>query len=238
MRSATTIGALAAATVAIGLTLTGCGSSGDSTESASSETSATSAASETSSAESSAPAGTTAAAPAGNQTVGAYLTAQGVTQTVVTRGEPGVPTLNLPMPEGWADVGADTPEDAYGAIYLQSAEGTPNPPAILARMARLEGGQFDVAKILELSPNAVTQAPGWDGPSAGQPSTLGGFDAVAIAGTAEVNGAPNFVARKTVVIPGADHTYILALDAQGPVDQQQVLMDAMKTIDEQTTIEP
>ena len=238
MRPAMTISAFAAATVAISLTLTGCGG-GDSTDSASSASSASSSEAETSAAESSEPpAGTTAAAPAENQTVGDYLDAQGVKQTIVKRGEPGAPTLNLPMPEGWADVGADTPEDAYGAIYLQSAQGTPNPPAILARMARLEGGQFDVAKILELSPNAVTKTPGWDGPIAGQPSTLGGFDAVAIAGTAQVNGTPNFVARKTVVIPAAANTYILALDAQGPVDQQQVLMDAMAVIDEQTTIEP
>jgi Probable lipoprotein LpqN len=236
MRQPATISALAAVTVAIGLTVTGCGSGGDSAESTeSSASSSASSVAETTTAEATE---TTAAAPADTQTVGEYLTAQGVTQTIVKRGDPGVPTLNLPMPDGWADVGADTPEDAYGAIYLESAKGTPNPPAILARMARLEGGEFDDAKILELSPNAVTKTPGWDGPTEGQPSTLGGFDAMAIAGTAVVDGAPNFIARKTVVIPAPEHTYVLALDAQGPVDQQQTLMDAMTVIDEQTTIEP
>ena len=229
MRQPATISALAAVAVAIGLTVTGCGSSGESTESTSSETT-TEAATETSE--------TSAAAPADTQTVAEYLNGQGVAQTIVKRGEPGVPTLNLPMPEGWADVGGDTPEDAYGAIYLESAKGSPNPPAILARMARLEGGEFDAAKILELSPNAVTKTPGWEGPAAGEPSTLGGLDAMAIAGTAVLDGAPKFIARKTVVIPGPEHTYILALDAQGPVDQQQVLIDAMTVIDEETTIEP
>jgi hypothetical protein len=237
MRPPASISGLVTVAVAIGLGLTGCGSAGDSGESASqssaSQTSAASGAEETSET-----AETSAAPPADTQTVGEYLTAQGVTQTIVTRGEPGTPTLNLPMPSGWADVGSDAPEDAYGAIYLQSAEGTPNPPAILARMARLEGGQFDVAKILELSPNAVTKTPGWEGPMTGQPSTLGGFDAVAIAGTAPVDGEPNFIARKTVLIPGPQHTYILALDAQGPADQEQVLIDAMFVIDEDTTIEP
>lgn len=237
MRQPATISALAAVTMAIGLTMTGCGSSGDSAESSSSETSASSSAAETT-AETSAATETSAAAPADTQTVGEYLTAQGVTQTIVTRGEPGAPTLNLPMPAGWADVGGDTPEDAYGAIYLESAKGTPNPPAILARMARLEGGEFDAAKILELSPNAVTRTPGWEGPAVGEPSTLGGFDAMAIAGTAVVDGAPNFIARKTVVIPGPEHTYVLALDAQGPVDEQQALIDAMTVIDDETTIEP
>lgn len=235
MRKPATISVLATVTVAVGLAVTGCGSSSDSAESTeSSATSSASSAAETTTAETS----ETSEAAATTQTVGEYLTAQGVKQTIVTRGDPGVPTLNLPMPEGWADVGGDTPEDAYGAIYLESAKGTPNPPAILARMARLEGGDFDDAKILELSPNAVTRMPGWDGPTVGQPSTLGGFDAMAIAGTAVVDGAPNFIARKTVVIPGQEHTYVLALDAQGPVDQQQALLDAMTVIDQQTTIEP
>lgn len=232
MRPPASISGLAAVAVAIGLGLTGCGSSGDSGESAS-QTSTAAAADETSES-----AETSAAPPADPQTVGEYLTAQGVTQTIVTRGEPGVPTLDLPMPPGWADVGSDTPEDAYGAIYLRSAEGTPNPPAILARMARLEGGRFDAAKILELSPNAVTKTPGWEGPTTGEPSTLGGFDAVAIAGTAPIDGEPNFIARKTVLIPGPQHTYILALDAQGPADQEQVLIDAMFVIDEDATIKP
>lgn len=236
MRQPATFSALAAVIMTIGVTVTGCGSGGDGAEST--ETSASSSASSSAETTPAEPTETSAAAPADNQTVGEYLTAQGVTQTIVQRGEPGAPTLNLPMPEGWADVGGDTPEDAYGAIYLESAKGTPNPPAILARMARLEGGEFDAATILELSPNAVTKTPGWDGPTVGQPSTLGGFDAMAIAGTAVVDGAPNFIARKTAVIPGPEHTYVLALDAQGPLDQQQALMDAMTVIDQQTTIEP
>ena len=91
---------------------------------------------------------------------------------------------------------------------------------------------------MELAPNAVTKTPGWQGPTTGQPSELGGFKAVTIAGTADVDGAPMFVARKTVVIPGPQNTYLLALDAQGAVDQQQALTDAMTAVDDGTTITP
>ena len=234
MRSAAAVSALAAVTVGIGLVLSGCGSGGDSESTSSSETSApseTSEASETTE--------TSAAAAADTQTAGEYLTANGVTQIIVKPNEPGVPMVDLPMPEGFEPIpDADLPQDAYGAIFLTAAQGTPNPPAIIARMARLEGGTFDIAKILELSPNAVTRLPGWDGPAAGEPSELSGFEAMAIAGNATVDGAPTFVARKTVVIPGAQNTYLLAFDAQGPVDQQQALLDAMVAIDEGTTITP
>lgn len=233
MRAPPKVSTFATAAVVIGLALSGCGSSGDSKESTSPKASESSSAAETTSETTE----TSAAAPTNAQTVGDYLAAQGVTETLVKRGEPGAPTLDLPMPAGWADVGADTPKDAYGAIYLEGAQGSP-PPAIIARMERLDGGTFDVAKILELIPNAVLKMPGWDGPPAGQPSELGGFEATAIAGTATIDGVPTFVARKGVVIPGSEHTYLLGLDAQGPADQQQVLLDAMAAIDEGTTITP
>ena len=47
-----------------------------------------------------------------------------------------------------------------------------------------------------------------------------------------------FVARKTVVIPGQDALYLLALDAQGAPDQQEALILAMETFDADTTITP
>lgn len=238
MRTSTATSVLAAAAVVVGLALTGCGSGGDDPPGTSAQASASSAEETTTETTEAGEATETSAAGADSQTVAEYLTAQGVTQTIVTRDDPAAPRLNLPMPPGWADVGGDTPQDAYGAIYLESAKDTPNPPAILARMARLEGGDFDPATILELSPNAVTRTPGWEGPAAGQPSTLGGFQASAIAGTAVLDGVPNFIARKTVVIPGPEVTYLLALDAQGPVEQQQALIDAMTVIDNETTIEP
>ncbi|MDG4663991.1 LpqN/LpqT family lipoprotein [Mycobacterium sp. 236(2023)] len=216
--------------------LTGCGSGDDKSGESSATSSAASSSAETTTAEATE---TSAAAPADKQTVGEYLTANGVSHTIVKANEPGVPKVDLPMPEGWEPIpDADLPQDAYGAIFLSAAKGTPNPPAVIARMARLEGGEFDVATILELVPNAVTKLDGWQGPLVGEPAELGGFEAVAIAGTALVDGAPTFVARKGVVIEGAEHTYMLALDAQGPVEQQDAILAAMTTIDSGTTITP
>ncbi len=223
---------LVTAAVALGLGLAGCGSDRGTGASTSEQT-----ASSSPSTSSAAP--STSAQTAGRAgTVGDYLRDNGITQTMVKRGDPTAPKLNLPMPAGWRDVGADTPEDAYGAIVLESATGAPSPPAIIARMARLSGGEVDQAKILELAPNAVTNQPGYEGPETGQPGSLSGFEATEIAGTVVQEGQPVFVARKTVVIPGKDGIYLLALDAQGALDQQAALVDAMSVIDAETTIEP
>ncbi len=222
-----------AAAIALGVGLAGCGS-GSGTGASTSEQTAASSSPSTSSAVPS-----TTAPPAGRAgTVGDYLRENGITQAMVKRGDPTAPRLNLPMPAGWRDVGADTPEDAYGAIVFEGATGAPSPPAIIARMARLSGGDVDQAKILELAPNAVTNQPGYQGPETGQPSSLSGFSATEIAGTVVQEGQPVFVARKTLVIPGTDGVYLLALDAQSAPDQQAALLDAMSVIDAETTIEP
>lgn len=232
MGLSTTRMAVITGSMALGLALVGCGSDSGSTATQTSETSPTS---EASTSTTPAAAGTTTAA-ASTQTVADYLDEVGVTMTPVKRGDPGSPTLDLPIPQGWSDIGPDTPQDAWGAIAMTDPP-SDNPPAIVARMAKLSG-EADHAKILELAPNAVKNQPGYDGPETGRPSTLGGFDAVEIAGTVTVDGAPTFVARKTVVIPGQDALYLLALDAQGTPDQEEALILAMAAIDEGTTITP
>lgn len=229
--------ALSTAAIVLGLGVAGCGSDGGSEATTSEQTPSTSSSPVAASTSSEAPS-TSAQAGGSDQTVGEYLQGNGISQTMVKRGDANAPRLDLPMPPGWADVGADTPDDAYGAIYLESAEGTPNPPAIIARMARLSGGDVDEAKILELAPSAVRNQPGYEGPATGRPSALSGFEATEIAGTVDQDGRPMFVARKTVVISGKDAIYLLALDAQGPVDQRDALLEAMSVIDSDTTIEP
>ncbi|CAA0127013.1 Uncharacterised protein [Mycolicibacterium vanbaalenii] len=219
--------------MALGLGVVGCGADSG-TEATTSEQTTTSSSAETSSA----PTSTPTQAQQSAVTVGDYLKDNGVTQIAVTRADATAPELNLPVPPGWMDVGPNTPEDAYGAIMLESAAGSPNPPVIVASMARLSGGEVDQARILELAPNAVRNQPGYDGPEEGSPGKLSGFDSVQIAGTLDRDGQPVFVARKTVVIPGSDGIYLLALDAQGTADQQQALLEAMSVIDTETIIQP
>lgn len=233
--AARTTSGVVAAVAAMGLVLTGCGSGSDTKASETSSTSASESSAESSS--SSAAPSSTAQAADPNQTVDEYLKANGIEQTLVHRGDPGSPELGLPTPEGWRALNdSEAPETAWGVIVLDDPAAGSNPPAIIATMAKLTGGEPDPATLLALAPNKVKTLPQFDGPETGQEGELAGFQASTIGGTFVQDGVNMLVARKTVVIPAPDGVYLLALDAQGPEDNAQALMDATAAIDAETTI--
>src|ERR1700752_1476980 len=112
-----------------------------------------------------------------------------------------------------------------------------NPPTIFALASKLTGN-VDPAKILEYAQGEIMNLPGYEGATAGSPSTLGGFDATQIGGMYTKDGAKRAIAQKTVVIPGQDGLYVLQLNADGTEDQTGLLMDATNVIDQQATITP
>jgi hypothetical protein len=224
-------GVIAIAAIALGLSLTACGSD-TKTEAATTSAAATSKAAATSSA---APSSATPAAGK-NQTIEDYVNANGIVATVVHRGDPGSPAIDLPFPPGWEDLGAKAPADAWGGIFFADPAAAKDPSKIIAIMNKLTGN-VDPNKILELAKGELKNIPGFEGGD-GQPSNLGGFDAWQIGGTYAKNGGTRLAAQKTVVVPGQDGLYVLQLNADGPEDQAQPLMEATSAIDEQTKITP
>ena len=232
--SVRTVGAVVAGVAALGLVLSGCGSKDDTAETTASSSSALE--SSTASASSAAPSSATAEASA-NETIDDYLKANGIQQTLVKRGDPGTPELGLPTPPGWRVLtDSEAPQNAWGAIVLDDPAAGSNPPAIIATMAKLTGGNPDPATLLKLAPNQVRKLPEFDGPETGQDGQLAGFQAATIGGTFVQDGVNMLVARKTVVIPAKDATYLLALDVQGNEEYATQMMDATAAIDEGTTI--
>lgn len=230
MSSSVRAGVVAAAVVALGLGLAGCGSD---TETESTETAAETT---TTTTEEATP--TTSAQAAGpHYTIVDYIRDSEITEEPVKRGAPGAPAINLPMPPGWADAGANAPEWAYGAILFTDPAMASDPPTIVALMSKLTGN-VDPDKILEFAPGEIQNLPEYEGADKGEPSELGGFDAVQLGGLYVRDGVRRAIAQKTVVIPGADGLYVLQLNADGLEDQLDVLMDATNVIDEQTTITP
>jgi hypothetical protein len=216
----------AIAAVALSLGLAGCGSD-TKTESEASETTTTSSA-----------APTTSAKPANaNYTIVDYIRDNGIVETPVKRGDPGAPIINLPYPPGWEDAGNRTPKWAYGAILSSDPAFASNPPTIIALVSKLTGN-VDPAKILEFASGEIRNLPGYQGPAAGQPGGLSGFDGTVISGTYTKDGTKRAIAQKTVVIPGKDGLYVLQLNADGMEDQMPALMQATAVIDEQATITP
>lgn len=232
----TRAGVIAIAAVALGIGLTGCGSDTTTEESTSTSTSASASASESATASSEAP--TTSAAAGPKMSIADYIQENNITETPVRRGDPGTPTIDLPSPQGWEDMGADTPGWAYsGMVFTADPAMAQSPPTIIAIVSKLTGN-VDPAKILEYAPGEVQSLEGYQGPETGQPSKLSGFDATQVGGTYIKDGVSRMVAQKTVVIPGQDGLFVLQLNADGTEDQAMPLMDATAAIDDQTTITP
>ena len=231
MTSPTRAGVIAVSAIALGLSLAGCGSDTKSEESTAKETTSSQAASSSKAAPS-----TSAQAAGKNQTIEDYVNANGIVATVVHRGDPGSPTLDLPVPPGWEPLGDKAPPEAWGGIGFADPAAAKDPSQIIAIINKLTGN-VDPAKILELAKGELKNAPGYQGGD-GQPSNLSGFEAWQIGGTFEKDGGTRLAAQKTIVIPGQDGLYVLQINAQGPEDQAQPLMQATSEIDEKTTITP
>ena len=153
------------------------------------------------------------------------------------KGDPGAPTITLPLPDGWEEAGPDGPEGAYDALVYTASPPSPTPPTIVAVVTKLTG-DVDPAKIVEYAPNEMRTLPGFEGPEAGQKSDLGGFAATQIGGFYTKDGVNRLIAQKTVIIPGQDGMFVLKITADGSEDLAMQMMEATAAIDEQTTIVP
>lgn len=230
MSSSVRAGVVAAAVVALGIGLVGCGSD---TETESTETAAET--TTTTTTDEAAPT-TTAQASGPHYTIVDYIRDNNITEEPVKRDTPGAPVVNMPTPPGWADAGPNAPQWAYTAIHFTAPEFAEDPPTVVALMSKLTG-DADPAKILEFAPGEIQNLPNYEGADKGEPSQLAGFDAVQLGGLYVRDGVSRAIAQKTVVIPRDDGLYVLQLNADGREDQMGVLMDATVAIDEQTTIE-
>lgn len=216
----------AIATVALSLALVGCGSDNKSNTKTSTSTS-TSTSTVTSSAASTAPAGA-------KYSIADYVRDNNITETPVHHGDPGSPTINLPVPPGWQLI-SESAGAPYGGIVLAQPADPNDPPTIVALVAKLTGN-VDQAKIIQFAPGELQNLPGYDGSGNGNASTLGGFQAWQLGGTYVKGGKKRAVAQKTVVIPSGDAVFVLQLNADSLESEQGPLMDATNVIDDQTTI--
>ncbi|OSC42529.1 LpqN/LpqT family lipoprotein [Mycobacterium decipiens] len=221
----------AVATAALSLALAGCGS--DTKTEHATTTTATTTSSPTSA---TTPSATTSAPAAGaNYTIADYIRDNHIQETPIHHGDPGSPTIDLPVPNGWKLLPESSGAPYGGIVYEQPAD--PNdPPTIVALLSKLTG-DVDPAKILEFAPGELKNLPGFEG-NDGTASTLSGFKAWQLGGSYTKNGKLRTVAQKTAVIPTPNGLFVLQLDADALDDETVPLMDATDVIDEKTTITP
>ena len=172
-----------------------------------------------------------------NDTIATYIQENGIAEMAVQMGDPGAPTIDLPVPDGWEPAGEDTPEWAYGAIIYTGPEAADYPPSIVAIVSKLTG-DVDPQAIIDLAPGELNNLEGFEAMNKGAESTLSEFPAYQLAGTWQSDGETRVVAQKTVVIPTVDGLYVLQLNADGLESQLDILGAATDIIDSETTITP
>ena len=175
--------------------------------------------------------------PGPSPTIASYIAENNIQETAVKPGDPGAPTIDLPIPPGWEPAGENTPEWAYGAIIYTGPEAAEYSPSIVSLLSKLSGN-VDQQKLLELAPGELQNLPGWKPSNEGVNSTLDNYPAYQLGGSWESEGQTKLVAQKTVVIQSADGLYVLQLNADGLENQGDILGTATNIIDEQTKITP
>lgn len=243
MMKTSAIAGVAAIATTLGLILSGCGSDTKTTE-GSAKTSASAESSKASTSESApkttkpkvAPRDELTDSTGPNETIASYIEANGIQETPVRRGDPGAPTFDIPVPEGWEDAGADTPEWAYGAVIYAGPEAAEYTPSIVAIVSKLTGN-VDPQRIIDLAGGELQNLPEFDG-GEGEVTTLGEYPAFQLAGTWVQEGLTKLVGQKTVVVQGSDGLYVLQLNADGTEDQVDIVSAATTVIDSETAIAP
>ena len=148
---------VAAAVTALAVVLSGCGSDTKTATSSSSSTESSKASSSQASTSKKPTVAARAQDAAGpNPTIASYIKDNGITEAPVHMGDPGAPTINLPVPDGWEPAGENTPDWAYGAIIYTGPEGEEYTPSIVALVSKLTGN-VDPQKIIDLAARRAEQ---------------------------------------------------------------------------------
>jgi hypothetical protein len=233
MQQTALINRSAIAILAIAIGVAGCGSKPNSNAAATKTSTATTTATSTPAAQSKV--ATRTSVPGPNPTIADYIKQNAITETPVHRGDPGAPTIDLPIPDGWADAGHDTPANAYWAIVDTGPEAATYTPSIVVTVSKLTGN-VDQQKILDLAAGELKNLPEFKPMGDGSSTTLSGFPGYQFGGTWADNGQSKAVAQKTVVLPASGGVYLLRLNADCLEDQIGQALPATITIDEKTKI--
>ena len=170
-------------------------------------------------------------------TIQQYIKDNGITSTPVRLGDPGSPKVVIALPQGWSDLGEDTPEWAYGAVQADDSPNPADPPTITVLLSKLTG-DVDPAKILEYAPGELMDLPNYVPANEPMTDKLSGFDAIQLAGLYERDGTQRTIAQKTVVIPANDVVYVLQINADALKSDAIALIKATDVIDRETKITP
>lgn len=172
-----------------------------------------------------------------NKTIADYLAANGIVQIPARPGEANVPSIDIPVPAGWSDVGDETAPGIYREMVYDFATNPDDAPFVDIILSRIDGAA-DPVRILDFAPGELQNLPDYRPVSEPNASQLSGFEAVQLAGIYSKDGEARIIAQKTVVIPSAYGLFVLQMNADGPKGEAAVVQQVTAQIDERTKIAP
>ncbi len=209
------------AAVALGIVLTGCGSS--------------------TTAGSSSPSPTTES----GKTFGDYLSANHITKEAPTIGAAGVPTVTPPELTGWSPADS-VPVEGVSPVLSVKYDGSATGRGIAVvqvQMMKLTGNIDQnglLAAVKQDCSNFGSTVP--DGaklrsdPTALSTSGFNGWQVIADA--IDKGGKKTVLAIGEVVVPGHDATYLLSVPGASSPELEGIMLDAVHLVETKTTIQP
>lgn len=214
--------------VALAVTVTALGASACNSDSKPAPSSTSSSASS-----SSAAAAPTSAAPSTpavpKKTIRDYLHEKNITEQQLHPGDPGAPTLTMPLPQGWVDAGPLTPKWAWSASKFDDPSMKADPPTIIVLISKLPGANAD--EVLQYAPGELQNLHNWQDAGTNCEAMLAGFKACQVGGMYNQDGKDRLMAQKTAAIPTKDGVIVLQINASGTKETIGPLMDATSSID-------
>ena len=174
-------------------------------------------------------------APDPAMTLHQYVVDHKIAESRFRRDDPGTPRVDFASPPGWSNAGDRTPDWAYGAIVYDKPKNPADPPFMIAIASRLTGG-LDAEKVLEYAPAQLNELPGFEPRGEPTRSSFSGFEAMDYVGTFVGRGERQAIGQITIVVPGDGTLFVLQLNAVAPKGEEQVVIDAVRLIVEQTRI--
>src|ERR1700744_2074299 len=195
MKRTAASGGATIAIVAIAVGLAGCGSSSTNTNGAGNSSASGTVETSSAAAKPQSKVAPRLSVDGPNPSIASYFKDSHITATPVHRGDPGAPTIDFPIPDGWADAGPDTPATAYRAIVDNGPEAAKYAPSIVATLSKING-DADPQKIMDNAAGETKNLPGFKPTGDGSEGEFAGSPAYQGGGTWADKGQTTAVAQK------------------------------------------
>jgi serine/threonine protein kinase, bacterial len=160
--------------------------------------------------------------PGNYQTIQTYIQQNGIEEQGQHRGDTKAPTIVTPMPDGWRDAGAESPNFAYQTLLYEGADAPNSRPYVMVVLSKLVGN-VDPARVFALASGELYNLAGFVPDNPGKVATLQGYPEFELSGQWDSNGKPTVVIQKTVMLNWKQGFYVLQVNLNAAPEYRPII---------------